>query len=186
MIHRHRTDREKISDVAGSLLLAHPALKDPHFRKSVILMSMHDKGGAMGVVLNRPLGKRLSGLNGEFALGPLAKVPVYSGGPVQDRQLILVAWEIRKDGFRMHFGIEPPKAEECLNDGMEVRAFLGYSGWTGGQLENELKHNTWVLSDIPEDLILHDQDDSLWRSVLGAKGDEWRLLADEPDDVSQN
>jgi putative transcriptional regulator len=183
---RERRRSAKQESVAGSLLLAHPALQDPNFRHAVILMSAHDGEGAMGVVLNQPLGKRLGEFSGDFALGPLAKVPVFKGGPVQDRQLIIAAWESRADGFRLHFGIEPPKAGQCLAEGMHVRAFLGYSGWSGGQLENELSRNTWVVSNIPEDLIRHAQDDTLWRVVLGAMGDEWRLLADEPDDPSGN
>ena len=55
--------------VAGSLLLAHPKLLDPNFRRSVVLMSLHNAEGAMGVVLNRPLGRRLAELSGDFALG---------------------------------------------------------------------------------------------------------------------
>lgn len=185
-MHRNRSQIEKPSSVAGCLLLAHPAMQDPNFRRAVILMSVHDNDGAMGVVLNRPAGKRLGSLTGDFALGPLSKVPVFSGGPVQDRQLILVAWETRPDGFRMHFGIEPDKAAECLSEGMQVRAFLGYAGWTSGQLENELDRDTWVVSELPQDLIAHEQDETLWREVLGSQGVEWRLLADEPDDTSLN
>ena len=68
---RERRQPEKES-IAGSLLLAHPSLRDPNFRRAVVLMSVHNSDGAMGVVLNRPLGKRLGELNGEFALGALA------------------------------------------------------------------------------------------------------------------
>ena len=181
-----RSHSRKVDTVAGSLLLAHPALEEPTFRHAVILMSEHNDEGAMGVVLNRPAGKRLGALSGYFALGTLAQVPIFSGGPVQDRQLILVAWETQAEGFRMHFWIEPLKAEQFLQEGMHMRAFLGYAGWTRGQLDNELKHNTWVIADIPPDLIESPQDEGLWRKVLGAKGDELRLLADEPDEPELN
>lgn len=183
---RYRTNTKSTSSVAASLLLAHPGMNDGNFHRAVILMSVHDKEGAMGVVLNRPTGKQLGSLIGDFALGALANVPVYHGGPVQDRQLILVAWESQLDGFRMHFGIEPEKAAECLQEGMTVRAFLGYAGWTGGQLETELDRNTWVVTELPHDLITHEQDESLWRDVLGSQSGEWRLLADEPDDPTLN
>ena len=85
---RQRHSHEQVS-LAGSLLLAHPALRDLNFRRSVILMSTHSADGAMGVVLNRPLGKRLGELNGEFALSPLAGVPLFGGGPVEPGQLLL-------------------------------------------------------------------------------------------------
>ena len=173
--------------VAGSLLLAHPAMKDPNFRRTVVLMSAHNTEGALGVVMNRPLGRRLGELNGEFALGALGAVPVYNGGPVQPKQLLLVAWQDRDDGFQLHFGIEPDKAIQLASEsGAQIRAYLGYSGWSKGQLENELKHNTWVVSDIPGDLLDHAQDATLWRSVLSAVGEEWKLEAGEPDDTSRN
>ena len=172
---------------AGSLLLAHPALRDPNFRRAVVLMSVHNADGAMGVVLNRPLGKRLGELNGEFALGALAGVPLFSGGPVQTEQLLLVAWQNQADGFRLHFGIEPDRAGQLLTeDATEIRAFLGYSGWTGRQLEKELKHETWVVTGVPGDLLSYKQDESLWRAVLSGMGEEWRLMAGEPEDTSLN
>jgi len=184
MRERRKTTKQSI---AGSLLLAHPAMKDPNFRRTVVLMSAHNSDGAMGVVMNRPLGKRLGELNGEFALGALGAVPVFTGGPVQPKQLLLVAWQDREDGFQLHFGIEPDKAIQLASEtGAQVRAYLGYSGWSRGQLENELKHNTWVVADIPGDLLQHSQDASLWRTVLSAMGEEWRLLAGEPEDPSRN
>ncbi len=171
---------------AGSLLLAHPALQDPNFRRTVVLMSSHGTEGAMGVVLNRPLGRRLGELHGEFALGPLAAVPLFRGGPVGPEQLLLVVWQIREDGFQLQFGVEPAKAAQLLGEGAQIRAFLGYSGWSRGQLENELKQQTWIVTDVPLDLLEQPQDDGLWRGILGAVGDEWRLLAGEPEDTSRN
>ena len=182
-------ERPKVSHdtLAGSLLLAHPAMKDPNFRRCVVLMSAHSEEGSMGVVLNRPTGKRLGELSGDFALGPLAGVPLFNGGPVETKQLVLAAWQIRDDGFRMHFGIEPDKAVQLLaEDGTQVRAFLGYSGWSAGQLEKEMKHQTWVVAEVPEDLLSHTQDETLWRTVLGREGDHWRLQAGEPEDPEMN
>jgi len=184
MRERRKTTRDTL---AGSLLLAHPAMRDPNFRHSVILMSAHNGEGAMGVVLNRPTGQRLGQLSGDFALGPLASVPLFKGGPVQTEQLVLAAWQMRDDGFRLHFGIEPEKAQQLLaEEGTQVRGFLGYSGWSAGQLENEMKLRTWIVADVPEDLLTQSQDDGLWRTVLGREGAEWRLLAQEPDDPAAN
>jgi putative transcriptional regulator len=182
-------ERRKLSrdTLAGSLLLAHPAMKDPNFRRSVVLMSAHNAEGAMGVVLNRPLDKRLGELSGDFALGPLAGVPLFNGGPVQTEQLVLAAWQTRDDGFRLHFGIEPERAIQLLDEeGTHVRGFLGYSGWSAGQLENEMKLHTWVVAEVPEDLLIHAQDESLWRTVLSREGAEWHLLAGEPEDPEVN
>ncbi len=184
---RERRKRIAGETLAGSLLVAHPVLRDPNFRRSVVLMSVHNSEGAMGVVLNRPVDRRLGELNGDFALGPLAGVPLFKGGPVHPEQLILAAWQAHEDGFRLHFGVEPEKAIELLSEkNAQVRAFLGYSGWTAGQLENEMKQNTWVVATVPEDLLTQPQTDALWRTVLGREGAEWRLLAEEPDDPADN
>ena len=184
MRERRKTSKDTL---AGSLLLAHPAMRDPNFRRCVVLMSVHNAEGAMGVVLNRPLGKRLGELSGEFALSTLSGVPLFAGGPVQTEQLVLAAWQTQADGFRLHFGIEPDRAQQLLDEeGTHVRGFLGYSGWSAGQLEKEMRANTWVVTDVPEDLLTHTQDETLWRTVLGREGFEWRLLAGEPEDPELN
>lgn len=173
--------------LAGSLLLAHPGMRDPNFRRAIVLMSVHNAEGAMGVVLNRPTGQRLGELNGEFALGALAHVPLFRGGPVKPEQLVLVAWQPQEEGFRLHFGVEPDRAAQlATEEGTKLRAFLGYSGWGGGQLEEELKLKTWLVTEMPVDLLDGPQDAAMWRSVVGSLGQEWRLLAEEPDDTSVN
>ena len=183
---RERRTAKKES-LAGSLLLSHPAMRDPNFRRTVVLMSVHNDDGAMGVVLNRPLGKRLGDLNGEFALSALAGVPLFCGGPVETKQLLLVAWQVHEEGFRLHFGVEPEKAALLgVEDGTQVRGFLGYSGWSAGQLENEMRQNTWVVAEAPPDLLGHEPGGGLWRAILGGLGGEWRLLADEPEETGLN
>jgi putative transcriptional regulator len=176
-------------DLAGSLLLAHPAMRDPNFRRSVVLLSSHGDDGAMGVVLNRPLGKRLGDLNAEFAAGPLAAVPVYQGGPVQTKQLLLAAWQPDPlaAGYRLYFGIDVDKAEVLkAEEGVRVRAFLGYSGWSKGQLENEIRQNTWVITPANPDLLEEPEGQGLWRSILSGLSPEWKLMAEEPEDPGSN
>jgi putative transcriptional regulator len=175
--------------LAGSLLLAHPSLKDENFRRAVILLSSHDANGAMGVVLNRPLGKTLGQLTPDFALSPLASVPLFQGGPVETQQLLLCGWKMHDDGsgFQLMFGIDPARATELVGqEGAELRGFLGYSGWTAGQLENELRHNTWVVSPLVTELLEAEHDEALWKTILSGIGDEWKLLAEEPEDPELN
>jgi len=180
-IHRAR------ESLAGSLLLAHPVLRDPNFRKTAVLMSTHGPEGAMGVVLNRPLGKRLGELKGDFALGPLSGTPIFTGGPVQTDQLILAAWRSSGDSFHLHFGIDPDKAVQMLSDeSTHLRAYLGYSGWSAGQLENELDCGTWIVASPPADLFDRPMLEGLWRALLSEEGDQWRLLVDEPDEPGKN
>lgn len=179
--------------LAGHLLLAHPALKDANFRRTAILMSSHDEEGAMGVVLNRPLKKVLGELGGDFALGPLAKVPLFYGGPVERRQVILCAWRPHAaepgegDAFQLLFGLDTERATElATEEGVQLRAYLGYAGWSGGQLEGELERDTWVVAELEPELIQRPADETLWRHVLSGLDPQWRLLAGEPDDPGVN
>ncbi len=186
---KERRSAKKSPSLAGQLLLAHPALRDSNFKRTVILMSAHSGEGAMGVVLNRSLNKQLGELNVEFALGPLAGVPVYAGGPVAPEQLILVSWQWLEleDAFQLHFGVEPAQALELVGSpGVTLRAFLGYSGWGQGQLENEMKHDTWLVSAVEGEILGELDGVALWRTILGSMDPDLRLLANEPDDPTVN
>jgi putative transcriptional regulator len=183
-----RTPRRNQS-LAGQLLLAHPLLRDPNFRRTVVLLSGHDADGAMGVVLNRPLGRPLGELNTEFALSPLAAVPLYQGGPVDPAHLILVTWQWvpAEHAFQLSFGLEVAKAATLVGrPGLTMRAFLGYSGWSKGQLENELRQNTWITTPVEGDWLLKHDGVPLWRNLLAHLEPELKVLADAPDDPTVN
>ncbi len=185
-------ERGRIEEsMAGSLLLAHPSLRDPNFRRAVVLLSAHDDEGAMGVVLNRPTGETLSDLDDAFAGGALATVPIFAGGPVQTDRVIIcgIAMHADGEGLRLHFGLEPDAAialQAEQGNTLQLRAFVGYAGWGAGQLENELAHDTWAVSAIPADLLDQLADETLWRIVLAQVSPEWKLLADEPEDPELN
>ena len=186
---RERRTARTPKSLVGQLLLAHPAMRDPNFKRSVVLLSAHNDEGAMGVVLNRPLGRQLAELNSEFAIGPLAGVPLYAGGPVSPDQLILVSWQWLKDesAFQLHFGIEPEKAAELVGTpGIVLRAFLGYAGWSKGQLENEMKQHTWFVTTVEGEQLETADGIELWRTTLGALDPELKLLANEPEDPTVN
>ena len=186
---KERRTTTNSQSLAGQLLLANPALRDGNFKRTVILLSSHGEEGAMGVVLNRPLDKQLSELNVEFAVGPLAGVPVYIGGPVEPEQLIIVSWQWleHESAFQMHFGIDPEKASELVGTpGLVLRAFVGYSGWSKGQLEDELKRDTWFVTTVEGEQLEQAEGVALWRNILGGIDPELKLLANEPDDPTVN
>ena len=180
---------ESQPSLAGSLLLAHPKLRDPHFDRTVILLSLHNAEGAMGVVLNRPMDKTLGELGSELAHGVLADVPLYHGGPVSPEQLILVAWETDSSAgnVKLYFGIDPEKLIELREEReIEIRGFLGYSGWSAGQLENEMKRESWIVAPVSAELVGGLEGRELWRAVVGGLSPRWRILADEPDEPELN
>ncbi len=186
---KERRTARQATTLAGQLLLAHPILRDPNFRRTVVLLSSHNAEGAMGVVLNRPLDRQLGELNSEFALGPLAGVPLYYGGPVESDQLIIVTWHWvpADDAFQLQFGVEVERAVEMIGmPGVTMRAFLGYSGWGKGQLENELRHDTWVTTPVEGDWLVKHDGVPLWRGLIVHVQPELTVLADAPDDPTLN
>jgi len=175
---------------AGSLLLAHPNLLDPNFRRTVILLSAHSaEEGSLGVVVNRPTGQTLGEYDPELSASPLAEVPLFVGGPVATEQLILAAWKWCPEAgtFQLYFGINGEKAKSLLaaDAGYQLRGFLGHAGWGEGQLDAELAQGSWVLSGgLP---ILKNAPGQIdWHELLCQERPELRLLADAPDDPSRN
>jgi putative transcriptional regulator len=184
-----KSRRPNTASLAGQLLLSHPAMKDPNFGRTVILLSAHDQDGALGVVLNRPLGRRIGELGPEFAASPLALVPLYRGGPVETEKLILAGWRWRQTtgDFELHFGLDPERAEHlALDPAVTVRGFLGYAGWGQGQLENEMKQQTWFVAGPADYNLASAEGTGLWRLILGSLDPQLKLLADEPEDPSRN
>jgi len=175
---------------AGQILVASPSLGDPHFRRSVVLLSVHNaEDGALGVIINHPLDQNLEDLVHDFAGRPVGKLPVYAGGPVSPTDLLLAAWkwDAQTTSFRLYFGIEPEKLESLMEEDGDVfaRAFLGYAGWSAGQLEHELSRDDWASGPLAAGLMGFDEA-SLWRAAIREKRPDWSLQAAAPDDPSVN
>jgi putative transcriptional regulator len=183
-------EEDDVLQLAGSLLVAHPSLLDPNFKRSVILLTAHTpEEGALGVIVNRPLDQTLGEYDSELSGSDFAHVPLYEGGPVASDQMILVAWKwSSEDGtFKLYFGIDEVKARQILEDDpeFELRGFIGHSGWGEGQLEGEIEVESWVVASLSPEL--EEQEGlTVWRSILSRVSPEMQLLADEPDDLSVN
>lgn len=175
---------------SGTILISHPCLLDPNFRRTVVLLSAHSKeDGALGVILNRPTKKCLGELEEKFAFGPLSQVPIYHGGPVATDQILLVAWmwSESESVFKLFFGIDPERASELMEySDATVRAYQGYSGWSRGQLEEEMEQSSWILSQVKNRFVEGLDEDSLWKKFLLDLGPQYQLDANAPEDPSVN
>src|ERR687885_2829011 len=128
---------------AGSLLVAHPNLLDPNFRRTVLFVSEHEPNeGALGVIINRPLDRPVAELVSGTPPTGLADVPVFLGGPVGKNQLMFAAFEWQK-GARLklnrNVALEETSDEVGKKNLLTVCAFVGYAGWGAGQLETEIQ-----------------------------------------------
>lgn len=174
----------------GALLIAHPNLLDPNFRRAVVYIISHDaQDGALGVILNRAMNKTVADLLPSIDLGPLAHVPVFSGGPVSGDRLTFAAFEWLRESqtieCRINVELEEAKLL-AMEDDVVLRAFVGYSGWTGGQIEAELDQKTWVVQKPDRELLDPESCKQMWFTIMNDYGPWFRLLAAAPDDPSLN
>src|ERR1700704_4632895 len=117
-------------NLAGSFLVAHPSMLDPNFRRAVLFISAHDPDdGALGVIINRPLDKRVAELVTETPPEGLADVPVFFGGPVERNQLMFATFEWQKgEGLKLNHNVNVDEASErVVTDPASIRAFVGYA-----------------------------------------------------------
>jgi putative transcriptional regulator len=177
----------------GSLLISVPMMEDPNFRRSVVLICEHNEKGSFGLTLNRPIDASLADvLDGVYAFDPT----LHLGGPVQRDTLHFVhcAGDRIPDGIDLPGGItwggnfdavqELAQSGELSND--DIRFFLGYSGWSPGQLENEIGEDAWIVAPSGGRVLFEEAADELWRAVLRRLGGEYALLSTFPDDPRMN
>ena len=173
----------------GSLILADPSLQGSGFSRSVLLLTNHKHDdGAMGFILNKPAGKKVSDLVEIESMRELGELPVFVGGPVSQDQLTFASLNWRIDEGELDYGthLSSEEALHRLREGFEVRAFVGYSGWSEGQLESELQQRSWITHKPVPGVASPDVDDSLWKELLASMGPYYRLLADAPDKPDLN
>lgn len=176
-------------NLTGSLLIAHPNMLDPNFRRSVLFISAHDPtDGAMGVILNRPLDKHVSDLVSEEPPQGLADVPVFLGGPVGKNQLMFAAFEWEDaNGLKLNHNVGVDEAHERAGDDpASICAFVGYAGWSAGQLEAEMKQKAWILQKPTRAALQPDRLPKLWFEIMRGLGPWYKMLAAAPDDPSLN
>jgi putative transcriptional regulator len=172
------------------MLTAHPNLLDPNFRRTVILLGSNDADdGSFGLVLNRPTNKTVGELLPERADGLIADVPVFFGGPVASDQLLFACfrWNAKRQAVECESHLLIEQVEEVVEtDFSAVRAFVGYAGWSSGQLEAEVAQKAWVVEKARRDILDAEKCKQLWPVIMRGLGPWFKLLATAPDDPSNN
>ena len=178
-------------NLSGKFLIAMPAMGDPRFEKSVVLLCSHSPEGTMGLIVNKPIPDLdFPALLDQVgvARGPrMQGVPVLFGGPVeQGRGFVLHEddWVSRSGTMPVPGGLAMTATQdvlEALGQGQgPSRALLalGYSGWGPGQLESEIARNDWLTSDAAPDLVFASDHGAKWAAALaGLKIDPLTLSA---------
>jgi len=165
------------SELKGQLLLATPALMDPNFHDGVVLLCHHNRDGSMGLLVNRMHDVTVDSVLDDLNLKHSHRLdmPTYDGGPVEPFR-----------GFVLHDSRHAYKSTLCITSEISLSTSLdvledianetgpdhflltlGYAGWDGGQLEDEINHNDWLIAPADQSIIFHAPVEHRW--MLGAK-----------------
>ena len=171
----------------GSLLLSEPFMLDPTFERSVVLLCEHNNEGSIGIILNHRSQLKLS----DVMDSEVVDFPLYIGGPVQSNAIFFIhrAFDKINDGTIIHndiyWGGDFDKAILLINEGIlkqdEIKFFLGYSGWSDGQLAEEITQNSWAVHNRFHSALTFITDgEDLWKQALISLGPKYAHVANFP------
>lgn len=183
----------KLHPKKGRLLVAEPSiLNDNSFNRAIILLTEHTTKNSVGFILNKPLEYSLNDLLPEIE----CYFNIYQGGPVEQDNLYFVHRipELLDNSIEVANGIfwggNFEQLKKLLNEGLlqesDIRFFLGYSGWEKEQLQEELKTNSWFVTENDFDNIFSNEEKNLWKNKLLEKGGNYKLWANAPKDFNLN
>ena len=182
-------------NLTNQFLIAMPSRADGNFAGAVVYMCEHTANGALGLVINRPIDIKLKNLFDKVDLhldrDDLSERPVYFGGPVQTERGFVLHESLGDDGghysstLKIPGGLEMTTSRdvlEALSHGAgpkKVFITLGYSGWSAGQLEEEISRNGWLTVDAASDIIFDTPVEQRYDKALSLLGVERSFLMSE-------
>ncbi|MEL7149010.1 MAG: YqgE/AlgH family protein [Bacteroidota bacterium] len=185
---------------SGDILISNPLMGDPNFERSIIFLCEHSDQGSLGFVLNRPakvtLKEVVEGFNG-------STLPVYVGGPVEQNTLHFI---YRTDeasplqdplessnqiGEHIYMGGSFDRLQELFNlytlEEDQIKFFIGYSGWSDGQLQKEIEENSWVVVKSPQvSNIFKNSNRIHWKDMMSQLGGRYKMMSNYPVDPRLN
>ena len=177
----------------GKILISEPFLPDTFFNRAIVYLIDHSSKGSVGFILNKKLDLEVSaaisgfeGWNENLNMGgPVAPDTLHylhNLGELVPNSVFVdrnISWGGDIDTIR-----ELIRTEKIQQP--HIRFFLGYSGWSAGQLERELKENSWVIARVKPDIIMNSRGEDTWKSVLRSFKNKYRMWADFPDSPDMN
>jgi putative transcriptional regulator len=177
----------------GTLLIADPFLQDPNFMRTVVFLCEHQEEGSFGFVLNRPMDVTLGQLVPELEGND---TPVFYGGPVQLDTIHFLHQlpDTIPGGLEVSEGVFwggdfSLLVQAILKDQVDMkklRFYLGYSGWGSGQLDNEMKTNSWLTVKAKRKLVFHKKYQEIWKDSLIELGGDYEQMVNYPTDPQLN
>jgi putative transcriptional regulator len=177
----------------GKILISEPFLADSFFNRSVVYLTDHNPKGSVGFILNKKLDIKICDAVAGFEGWD---ENLNMGGPVAPDTLHylhnlgnLIPKSVLVEGD-IYWGGDIDAIRDMIRSGSvkpaQIRFFLGYSGWSAGQLERELKENSWVITRIKSNTIMDSRGSDSWKRVLRSFKNKYRVWADFPESPDMN
>lgn len=174
----------------GSLLIANPVLPDPNFSRTVILLCNHNDQGSFGLVINRSTQLKAPDLFSSINILKSYNAKIYIGGPVSQSMVFYLYRSSRNviDLDEICSGVYLGSNLEILeslyldikNPEENIRFYLGYSGWSGGQLDGEMEQNSWLVQSANEQFVFLDSEELIWLKAVNSLGEKYQYLTKAP------
>ncbi len=184
---------KNITPKQGRVLISEPFLSDIYFKRSIVFITEHNEQGTVGFVLNKPVKIPVNEVLEDF---PEIKAEISLGGPVGTNtihyihtlgDLIPKSVKVYKN---IYWGGDFDTVKNLVKSGLikkdQIRFFVGYAGWKPKQLENEISENSWVISELPPEVIMKSVDDDIWKNTLKEMGKKYKLWANFPENPGMN
>jgi putative transcriptional regulator len=179
---------------SGQFLLSEPFMLDENFRRTVVLVCEHNgENGTVGLIVNKSINLRLNDIVEDF---PPYKGKLFMGGPVgtDTLQFLHTVGEEIENSVKLtdglYWGGNFEQMKLLLSTGKisqkEVRFYLGYSGWGVGQLDQELKDNSWIITPATAKDIFQTKHEILWKEVMKNMGGVYDTMAGYPENPILN
>ena len=188
-----KIETNKVLPKPGKLLIAEPFLNDYYFGRSVILLTEHSTEGSVGFVLNKPVKISLNEILTDF---PKFDSLISVGGPVKTDSVhyIHTLGKFLPDSVEIADGIfwggNFSELKKIIKSGLinknQIRFFIGYSGWSANQLEDELKINSWLVSNLDAKTIMRKNEPSIWKESILNLGEEYKTWINFPENPNLN
>jgi putative transcriptional regulator len=177
----------------GRVLISEPFLQDNYFKRSIVLITEHNDEGTIGFVLNKPVDVNINEVIDNF---PKINIDVLLGGPVSTNTLhyIHVLGDIIPNSVpvlgNISWGGDFEVVERLIASGNlsngQIRFFLGYSGWSPNQLEDDLGENAWVVGEMTADEIMMPMSKHFWKKTLKRMGAKYEMWSNFPENPEMN
>jgi putative transcriptional regulator len=177
----------------GRILISEPFLSDHYFRRSIVYLTEHNDEGSLGFVLNKPLEIRINEVVDDF---PESDFPMSVGGPVSNNTVHFLHTlgdmipESVPVSEGIYWGGDFDRIKEMVEMGRikthQLRFFLGYAGWSQGQLAGELDEHAWLVGKIPPRMVMQSLDPEFWSETLASYSNKYKAWANFPEDPGLN